>query len=83
METLPIENLAIDFTRDIEEEYGIKVPVVPVGIEYSSLWGSRGKFASLWTPKAKVRVRVGRAYDVQDKDLDKIIYESLRRFSNL
>ncbi|MCK4670301.1 MAG: 1-acyl-sn-glycerol-3-phosphate acyltransferase [Nanoarchaeota archaeon] len=82
-EMLDIENLAINFTREIEEECGIKVPAIPVGIEYSSLWGSRGKFASLWTLKAKVRVRVGRAYDVQDKDLDKIVYESLRRFSNL
>lgn len=80
---LPVENLAIDFTKEIEQECGMKVPVVPVGIEYSSFWGSRRKFASLWAPRSRVRVRADRAYDVQEKDLDKLVYESIRRMSNV
>ncbi len=63
----------IDVTREIQERLGIKIPVIPMGIEYNPF----SKFRS------KVYVRVGEPLDVNTFDLEKIVENEIRKLSNI
>ena len=80
---LPFLDTAIKLTDEIEREHGIKVPVVPVGIKYASPWGSRSKFPSLYLPGAKAIITAGEPHDVREKGLIDILYEEVKRMSDL
>ncbi|MBW3014047.1 1-acyl-sn-glycerol-3-phosphate acyltransferase [Candidatus Woesearchaeota archaeon] len=80
---LPFLDTAVKLTLEIEDEFGIKVPVVPVGIEYRSPFGSRSERPSLYLPGAKAFVRAGKPHDVREKGLIDILYNEVKRLSNL
>ncbi|MBW3011237.1 1-acyl-sn-glycerol-3-phosphate acyltransferase [Candidatus Woesearchaeota archaeon] len=80
---LPFLDTAVKLTLEIEDEFGIKVPVVPVGIEYRSPFGSRSERPSLYLPGAKAFVRAGKPHDVREDGLIDILYEDVKRLSGL
>jgi len=63
----------LNFTKAIQEEYGIKIPVIPVGIEYSSIW----------RPRSKVYLRAGKPLDITQPNIVQIIEQEIRKLSNL
>ncbi len=63
----------IEHARQVERECGIKIPAIPVGIEYES-------FNTL---DSKVCLRAGEPLDLAMPDLVKVVMEEIRKLSNL
>ena len=57
-----------------EEEYGIKIPGIPIGMEYAG---------SFWIPRSRVYVRVGEPLDLNTPNLTEILRKEIARLSNL
>jgi len=68
-----IQGGLINHIKKIEENLGIKIPVIPIGIEYKDIRNIR----------SKVNVRVGKSLDLNTPDLDKIIGREIRSLSGL
>ncbi|MCK5150066.1 1-acyl-sn-glycerol-3-phosphate acyltransferase [Candidatus Pacearchaeota archaeon] len=68
-----ISNKIFEFTRNFEKYSGIKIPVVPIGIEYKS----QG------IPRSKVYLRVGKPLDVNTPKLEEIVEKEIKNLSNL
>lgn len=63
----------LNFTKEIQEKYGIKIPVILAGIEYSSIW----------RPRSKVYLRAGKPLDITQPNIVQIIEQEIRKLSNL
>lgn len=59
----------LEFTRRVQEEYGIRIPAIPIGIEY--------------TPEGDVFVRAGEPLDVSQPDIVEVVEAELGRLSNI
>lgn len=62
-----------DIVKDAEHQYDLKIPIIPVGIEYESL----GSFRS------KVYIRAGEQLDVYVPDIVDIVKDEIKKLSNL
>ncbi len=69
----PMNTLFIEHAQQMEEKYSIKIPVIPIGIEYEA-------FNSL---DSRVWFRAGKPLDLERKDLMNVVEEEIRRLSNI
>jgi len=56
------------FTKEVEDKYNIKIPVIPIGLEYKS---------------NNFYLRAGKALDVKNPDIETIVRQEIERLSNL
>ena len=61
------------FTKLAERKLGIKIPVIPIGIEYERLW----------VPGSRVYIRAGKPIDCRTPNLAETVREEIRKQSNL
>lgn len=67
-----IKKSIISFTKQVQEKYGIEIPIIPIGIEYA------GKGF-----RSKVYLRAGNPINFNSNNIEEIIYNEIKTLSNL
>lgn len=62
-----------EFAAEMEKKYSLKIPIIPVGIEYEHLW----------VPFSRVQVRVGKPVSADAPNLAELVAKEMGRLSNL
>ncbi len=65
----------VNVTRDFSNESGVKIPIIPVGIEYAGWSG--------FSSRSEIYVRVGKQIDINSDDLMGIVGKEMARLSEL
>jgi 1-acyl-sn-glycerol-3-phosphate acyltransferase len=69
----PLKKGIFDITAEIEREYGTKIPIIPMGIEYQN-WP---------VPGSRVYIRAGEPIDSKTPNLVETVRNEIARLSNL
>jgi 1-acyl-sn-glycerol-3-phosphate acyltransferase len=70
---LPIHSEYFDLAREVEAAYGIKIPIIPMGIIYP-----RFRY-----PRSKVILRAGAPLDVQMSNIEMVVANEIRELSGI